>query len=393
MPSASVSSPRSNRAAGRSARDPKRAYSARCALSALAVAAAISCTSSPHRPSPSTTARTEPLLAEAYAQLTAIRPRDTIDPAITKSADLSVATAAWPIIASVTFRTTPDGVDLTLLGVDCRTAYSYPVRIYASSDCATIEADSQPWDGARGTLSDKAICLGGPGARIYESRANADPKPWSIGGAAASNLVGRTIAIHDPDTLEPLACGGIELSDGGVPWIATAATPPPSLVVAQLAGLCGLGPIPTAAADDAQLGCPNVDHVASCALTHCLSGCLDTCADYAACLAASPQACMSSCQPDDACRSCLPSVSQCMLGFCQADISCAPPPTAGGPCTELRECCMRQGPLVEGCLSLVQEFENLSGDPSCIGALSDVDFNGAFAFRSPCYPDGGAPMQ
>jgi hypothetical protein len=90
---------------------------------------------------------------------------------------------------------------------------------------------------------------------------------------------------------------------------------------------------------------------------------------------------------------CLGSPNRCLVGFCQDQIACAPPPTPGGPCTELRECCMRQGPLVEGCLSYVDLLERLSGDPSCIGALSDRDFNGAIAFRSPCYPDGGAPME
>jgi hypothetical protein len=111
-----------------------------------------------------------PLLAQATAELTQIRPRMTIDPGDTKSTDLTTLTAWWPTTTQASFRTTPEGVDLTLHAVECRAGYVYPVRIYATSDCNEIEHDSPPWDGAHGQLRSKALCIGGPGARLYERR-------------------------------------------------------------------------------------------------------------------------------------------------------------------------------------------------------------------------------
>jgi hypothetical protein len=52
---------------------------------------------------------------------------------------------------------------------------------------------------------------------------------------------------------------------------------------------------------------------------------------------------------------------------------------------------MRQGPATEACLEYEQLLEQLSGDPSCLGALTDWDVNTNFTYRSPCYPDGGVP--
>lgn len=96
--------------------------------------------------------------------------------------------------------------------------------------------------------------------------------------------------------------------------------------------------------------------------------------------------------PDADCGKCLGG-GQCALGHCRKEISCAPPPTPGGPCTEFRACCMRQGPLVESCLDYAGLLEELSGDRSCLGALYDWDVNTNFTYRSPCYPDGGAPRE
>jgi hypothetical protein len=84
--------------------------------------------------------------------------------------------------------------------------------------------------------------------------------------------------------------------------------------------------------------------------------------------------------------------SRCASGFCEEVIRCAPPPTPGGPCTELRACCMRQGPLIESCLEYTRVIERWSGDTSCFGTLHDWDFNTNFAYRSPC-TDAGTPTE
>jgi hypothetical protein len=243
-----------------------------------------------------------------------------------------------------------------------------------------------------GTLKSKAQCIGAPGASVYESRPQQDPASWTVGGTAPSNVIGRTIAIHDPDTLEPLACGTIQASDGGVTWLPPRPEQRPSnVVVQQLGGLCGLGrPL---SRGDAGLSCPDPERLSTCLLTHCLSPCIDVCAQHIACLEASSDVCAADCEPAGACATCLQQAAPCGVSFCRQELKCTPPPTPGGPCTQLRACCMRQGPVVEGCLSYAQLLEDLSGDPSCLGGLWDRDINTNFTYRSPCYPDGGAPME
>lgn len=323
--------------------------------------------------------------------LTQIRPRTTVDPNMADATALDAQTAWWPVTGTATFRSTLAGIDLVLALSDCRKPYAYPVALYAASDCSEIDASSQPWDGARGVLSSKDYCLTSP-ARLYDSRANADPKPWSIGGPAMSNLMGRTIVVHDPDTNEPLACGTIQTPSDE----ARASRPNtmPSLrpeVIAQMAGMCVLGSIVLPENETANT-CPKLENVAPCALDHCVASCIEKCLDYATCLQGATAPCTAECQPEGECAMCLSASTMCMFGFCQEQISCAPAPTPGGPCTELRECCARQGPLIESCNYYAGLMERLSGDTSCKGALLDWDVNTHFTYRSPCYPDGGVPM-
>jgi hypothetical protein len=324
-------------------------------------------------------------IAHAVARLTQIRPRTTVG-LDAPSNDLDAQTAWWPIFGSVSFRTTAEGVDLAVDAHDCRTGYSYPVFIYTGADCSAIKRDSTPWD--RGTLKAKALCIGAPGATVHEARANTDPKPWSLGGPAASNLLGRAIAIHDPDTREPLACGIIEAPDGGAAWVALSPDKRPSnAVVQELGGLC----IFRAATppSDAGQACPDQARLSGCVLSHCVAQCLEVCADHIACLERTGEVCTATCDRSPACESCLSLSSPCALAFCASELGCNPPPTPGGPCTQFRACCMRQGPVTEGCLQYAELLERLSGDPSCLGALWDWDVNTNFTYRSPCYPDAG----
>jgi len=327
-----------------------------------------------------------PVYAHAEGHFTPIRQSKLVDPAATDATALDLQTASWPVEGRVSFRTTRLSVDLELTLTQCRKPYAYPVHIYAASDCTQIHSGSQPWDGARGMLGSQAYCFGAPGA-LFESRAAQSGSSWSLGGAPESNLIGRTVVIHDPDTHMPLVCAKIEVADGGK--LAQArevetATRPRSAVSAQLAGLCVLGP---GAFGKSPQSCPNLDAAADCALTHCVAECLPQCGDYVACLDAAPSACNATCHPADECASCLSASTQCMLGYCKHELSCAPPPTPGGPCTELRNCCARQGPLVDSCNHYAELMEQQSGDASCLEALHDAHVHASFTYRSPCTPD------
>ena len=70
-----------------------------------------------------------------------------------------------------------------------------------------------------------------------------------------------------------------------------------------------------------------------------------------------------------------------------------PAPMPGGPCTTLRECCARQGPLVDSCNAYADLLIHLGGELSCNGALYDWDVNTHITYRSPCTPqDAGVPV-
>jgi hypothetical protein len=326
--------------------------------------------------------------ARVSVELTQIRARTIIDPDVTDARDPAAATAWWPVTGTANLGTTPEGVDLEVVIKKCRAPFSYPVRIYEGADCSAIGLGSQPWDGARGEVEEHALCFGSPGARMHHSRLNADPKPWTLGGPAASNLIGRSLAILDPETLEPLACGTIAVTDGAVPTeLRSLTVRPRDDVIAQLAGVCILvqtsSELPTV---EGAPRCPDPAKITDCITTHCVSHCMDICADHLACLSAESDACASACEPSMQCKTCLDGAAQCSLGFCRPVFSCAPPPTPNGPCTELRACCARQGSLTASCLEYAELLENLSGDPSCLGAIYDWDFNTNFVYRSPCDP-------
>jgi hypothetical protein len=333
------------------------------------------------------------MLAESTVELTDIRPRAVIDPNTADPTNVKALTEWWPVTATATFRTTAEGVDLSIWLKNCRVAYSYPVRIYDTAECSTIGDKSSAWDGDRGNLSSNIGCLGTAGGHFYYTRLREDPKPWTLGGPASSDLVGRSIAVLDPDTLDPLICGTIEAGDGGAPASDAGSRPAPA-VVEQLAGLC---PLITTMAGVAPPGsgqtCPDVQKLTDCAWTHCAASCVSMCSEYLACLNSTSSICSSECQASQTCAECVALATQCTLGFCADELACAPPPTPGGPCTALRECCMRQGPVADTCLAYTNMIEGLSGDPTCLGTLNDWDFNAHLAYRSPCYTDGGAPPQ
>jgi hypothetical protein len=319
----------------------------------------------------------------ATVQLEPVAPTDSgaLDGGPNDAGPLDAASAA-PIVGTATFAAVTSGVDLTISITGC--AWSgpfgtgYPVRIHEGMDCSVAGVSSADWDTTRGEGISNLSCTGTSGVGLdHYSRSNGDAKPWSVGGAAASNIVGHVLVVHDPNTMQPLACGAIVLGqgpasgDGGAG--ATGSVKYGVGLLAQLAGLCLFQSFVVA---DASPDCPDPRKVAACACEHCnLSACIPACSAYSACLAGQADGCASSCSPDPSCESCLNPMSQCMFGFCEDTFQCAPPPTPGGPCTELEACCATQRDgRAPGCLAFVQGIEKLSGDPGCLGTMHDWDF-------------------
>lgn len=292
---------------------------------------------------------------------------------------------ASPVMGTATFATNLSGVDLTISITGCvnGNGNAYPVRVHEGAACTSTVLQGPDWDVPRGEGIASVTCTGTSGVGLaYYTRPDNDPKPWSVGGPSSSDVVGHVLVIHDPATLQPLACGTIEReADAGVSLDASSlegGSVARADIRAQIAGLCQykmLSPTPA---------CPVPEQVANCACTHCgLSACLAACSDYATCLEGEPDACAGSCPVDPPCADCMSGMQQCLLGFCLDAVACAVP-TPGGPCSKVEACCAMQGPRAQECLAVVQKIEKLNGDPSCIGLMHDQDFLTHLAYDPPC---------
>jgi hypothetical protein len=293
---------------------------------------------------------------------------------------------ASPIAGTATFSTTPTEVDLSVSVTGCVNGDPYPVIIHEGAACTSALLQDPEWDAPRGEGILGLTCTGNSGVGLlYYARPSSDPKPWSVGGPSSSDVIGHVLVIHDPATMQPLACGTIAAAPEDADASTTGGPVPSALIRAQLAGLCLYRTIsPTGQ-------CPDPETLAGCACTHCdLSTCLSQCSDYVTCLEGEPDAgCASSCSMDATCAACGNDMLRCLLGFCPDAVECAVP-TPGGPCSQVEACCARQGPRAQQCLGMVEQIAKLGGDTSCIGTMHDWDFLTHEAYDPPCdFDDAG----
>jgi hypothetical protein len=278
-----------------------------------------------------------------------------------------------PISAVATFHATATSMDLTATASGCEPFLKgYPVRIHAGTSCADPKSLGADLDRQEAGAEPLVNCNGtsGTGATYY-SRPDADAQPWTFGGSASTNILGRVLVIHDPVSGEPLACGVIPTSPTSPPDAGP--IPPVALnLKADLAVACTL----SLAAPDASPSCPDRQALVDCATDHCsFSECLSSCTDYLACLKTEPDPCSPAhCTMDSACSACTGALVECMINFCLDQLGCGHV-SPGGPCSKVESCCELQGDYEQSCLRLVHEGEKLSGDPTCVGTMHDWDFN------------------
>jgi hypothetical protein len=273
-----------------------------------------------------------------------------------------------------TFRQSVSSVDLAMMIRGCANpAKAYRVFVKEGSDCSEQTLLGPNRDGGRG----EGIALGCFGTagtgRTTHARANDSSEPWSIGGPARSNVVGHALAVYDPDTMSPLACGVIELDVRTEPQEQPAEAPPVERA-APIAGLCTAQVI----VRDSEHPCPDPNEIVKCASEHCdLNACVAVCSDYVDCLMESDEPCSRQfvCDITEPCSDCYSKLQTCALNFCADVYACAAPASPDGPCSKLEACCAMQGEKAEMCLELVQTIKKLSGDPSCVGAMQDWDFS------------------
>jgi hypothetical protein len=290
-----------------------------------------------------------------------------------------------PLAGSATFAVTSTGVDLSISVTGCAGnvgGTGYAISIHEGPDCSDAGLQSPGWDVPRGEGITNLHCTGTTGVGLdYYTRADTDPKPWTIGGPDSSNLLGHVVVVQDPTTMAPVACGTIGAAPGDA---GSSARTLPAITLAELTGICLFQNSPLRSGADA--GCPDPVAMAVCGCDHCnLSACLGTCSDYLTCAEQQPDACTSGCVLDAVCGACLSNMTQCIFGFCPGAVSCAPALIDGGACAQLEACCATQRDGGDApCLAVVRQIEPLGGDVNCASGMHDWDFVTHFASNPPC---------
>jgi hypothetical protein len=295
--------------------------------------------------------------------------------------------SASGISGTAALSATATGVDI-MVSIRGKSIHLYNVRMLAGSDCTESVLEGAIWDDTRGTGITDVMTVGSGIGMAYYTRQASDAKPWTIGAPAASNVIGHALVVIDSNTMQAVACGTImpaagAASDAGI----ASGVALPAEVRAQLAGICVVRQIVRTGGDS----CPDAERYAECADMHCeLSACYQACADSTSCMAGASDVCAGECPQSADCFACISRVAQCSFSLCAELLACAPPTTPGGPCTELEQCCMRQGPRVQYSLELAHQAESLSGDSTCAGLLRDADFTTSVAYDPQCNSDADA---
>lgn len=101
-------------------------------------------------------------------------------------------------------------VKLTLALVNCVDTKVYPAHIHQGSACTDMAAQGAHWDMTRGEGIPSITCVGTTGTTSVTRAPTDAALAWSIGGDAATNVIGHVIVVHDPTTpATRIACGAI----------------------------------------------------------------------------------------------------------------------------------------------------------------------------------------
>lgn len=86
---------------------------------------------------------------------------------------------------------------------------AHGVHIHQGTICADVDAQGGHWDMTRGEGIPDVMCSEGRGTSMT-MRAMDDPRAWTIGGPAETNLVGHVFVVHDSTAPKTrVGCGPI----------------------------------------------------------------------------------------------------------------------------------------------------------------------------------------
>ena len=286
---------------------------------------------------------------------------------------LSASSGTESVSGTATFVATRSGVDLSVVMRGCSGAAEKPIRILEARNCSDVNVESASWSDERGRGIPGVLCTSGSSGEgvLRYSRRAALPEHWTIGNGSTHDVVGHAVALFDPATGMPTACGVIERgADRTLVALPAENESPSTDARAQLAGLC----IARLTAGGTGGACADAAAITTCAAEHCELGAASNSARASPrALDASPDPCNATCEASAACAECQDAATSCAFGFCGAQM-CAPAiPKPDGPCSQLLACCALQGAGAGSCIEISRLLANVGGEASCLSALADWD--------------------
>jgi len=113
-------------------------------------------------------------------------------------------------MGTASFASNANGVNLTVMVSGCQSGKEYPIHLHQGSSCESAMTQGGHWDMTRGEGIPNIKCGGRQGATTVMRPKTDASTAWSVGDGTATDVVGRTVVIHDAD--DPnlrIACGVI----------------------------------------------------------------------------------------------------------------------------------------------------------------------------------------
>jgi len=103
------------------------------------------------------------------------------------------------ITGTATFTASGSDVTVVVALANCPEGI-HPMLIHAGTSCASEQEQGTHWDPPRGenigSGTGQIMCMADGTAMLTYTRLGTDPKPWTIGGPTASDVIGHPFIVH-----------------------------------------------------------------------------------------------------------------------------------------------------------------------------------------------------
>jgi Cu/Zn superoxide dismutase len=112
-----------------------------------------------------------------------------------------------------TAKFTQTGADVTVVVTlaNCPDG-AHGVHIHQGTSCTDATMQGAHWDMTRGEGIPDVMCTGMTGTSMVTRKADMPALAWTVGGAAATNVIGHAFVVHDTSAMPPprIGCGLIK---------------------------------------------------------------------------------------------------------------------------------------------------------------------------------------